>query len=146
MFEAVDIFLSVSQIMHENLQADSLDLCPAYSLKRSLDQTSCLTTAFVKNFSRVRAVLCSFVLMKETWGEKKLRLVKEKQTRELKKRTAARLAELRAVSTGVATDIEEKGTQCNDWTPYLNACLFCFLLLVANLLFLQWQYTKRTFE
>jgi hypothetical protein len=72
-----------------------------------------------------------------------LRLVKENQTRELRQRTAARLAELRAVSTGIATDVEEKGTQCNDWTPYLNACLFCFLLLVANLLFLQWLYTKR---
>ena len=84
--------------------------------------------------------------MKETWGEKKLRLNKEKQTSKLKKRTVARLAELRALSTGIATDIEEKGTQCNDWTPYLNACLFCFLLLVANLLFLQWQYTKRVLE
>ena len=126
MFEAVDIFLSVSQIMHENLQADSLDLCPAYSLKRSLDQTSCLTTAFVKNFSRVRAVLCSFVLMKETWGEKKLRLVKEKQTSELKKRTAARLAELRAVSTGVATDIEENGdsVQRLDSLPQRLSLLF----------------------
>jgi len=113
---------------------------------RSLDQTSCLTTAFAKNFSRVRAVLCFFVLMKETWGEKKLRLVKENQTRELRERTVARLAKLRALSTGIATDIEEKGTQCNDWTPYLNACLFCFLLLVANLLFLQWLYIKRVLE
>ncbi len=84
--------------------------------------------------------------MKETWGEKKLRPVKEKQTRELKKRTVARLAELRALSTGIATDVEEKGTQCNDWTPYLNACLFCFLLLVVNLLLLQWLYTKRVLE
>ena len=110
---------------------------------RSLDHPSCLTTAFVKIFSRVRAVLSFFVLMKETWGENKLRLVKEEQTRELRQRTAARLAELRAVSTGIATDVEEKGTQCNDWTPCLNACLFCFLLVVANLLFLQWLYTKR---
>ncbi len=79
-------------------------------------------------------------------GEKKLRLVKEKQTRELKKRAVARLAELRALSTGIVTDVEEKGTQCNDWTPYLNACLFCFLLLVVNLLLLQWLYTKRVLE
>jgi hypothetical protein len=84
--------------------------------------------------------------MKETWGEKKLRLVKENQTRELRERTVARLAELRALSTGIATDVEEKGTQCNDWTPYLNARLFCFLLLVANLLFLQWLYIKRVLE
>ena len=76
--------------------------------------------------------------MVESRGEKKLRLVKERQVRELRQRTAARISELRALSTGVATDIEE----CNDWSPYLNACLFCFLLVVVNLLFIQWCYTK----
>jgi hypothetical protein len=80
--------------------------------------------------------------MVESRGEKKLRLVKERQVRELRQRTAARISELRALSTGVATDIEERGTQCNDWSPYLNACLFCLLLVVVNLLFIQWCYTK----
>jgi hypothetical protein len=80
--------------------------------------------------------------MVESRGEKKLRLVKERQVRELRQRTAARISELRALSIGVATDIEERGTQCNDWSPYLNACLFCFLLVVVNLLFIQWCYTK----
>ena len=80
--------------------------------------------------------------MVESRGEKKLRLVKEAQTRKLMQRTAARISELRALSTDIATDIEKKGTQCNDWSPYLNACLFCLLLVVVNLLFFQWSYTK----
>jgi hypothetical protein len=41
--------------------------------------------------------------MVESRGEKKLRLVKERQVRELRQRTAARISELRALSTGVAT-------------------------------------------
>jgi hypothetical protein len=48
--------------------------------------------------------------MFESRGEKKLRLVKETQARELRQRTAARISELRVLSTGVATDIEERGT------------------------------------
>jgi hypothetical protein len=80
--------------------------------------------------------------MVESRGEKKLRLVKETQARELRQRTAARISELRVLSTGVATDIEERRTQCNDWSPCLNACLFCLLFVVANLLFIQWAFTK----
>jgi hypothetical protein len=80
--------------------------------------------------------------MKLSRGVKKLRLVRETQTRELNQRTAARISELRALSTGVATDIEERGTQCDDWSPCLNACLFGLLLVVVNLLFIQWCYTK----
>ncbi len=46
----------------------------------------------------------------------------------------------------ICIDVEERGTQCSDilsdWTSCLNACLLCFLLLVVNLLFIQWSYTK----
>ena len=80
--------------------------------------------------------------MVESRGEKKLRLVKERQVRELRQRTAARISELGALSTGVATDIDHKGTQCTNWNPCINATLFCFFLVIVNLLFLQRLYIK----
>jgi hypothetical protein len=80
--------------------------------------------------------------MVESPGQKKLRLTKARLERELRERTVHRLSQLRIQSEGraAATDIEEKGTQCSDSSPWLFVCLFCFLLVVANLLFIQWLW------
>jgi len=81
------------------------------------------------------------VYKSESPGQKKLRLTKERLERELRERTASRCNDLRAQSEGraAATDIEEKGTQCSE-SPWLSVYLFCFLLVIANLLFLQWLW------
>ncbi len=78
----------------------------------------------------------------ESPGQKKLRLTKAILERELRERTASRCRELRAQSEGraAATDIEEKGTQCSEPSPWVSVYLFCFLLVVANLLFIQWLW------
>jgi hypothetical protein len=84
----------------------------------------------------------SLAYKSESPGQKKLRLTKAILERELRERTASRCRELRAQSEGraAATDIEEKGTQCSESSPWLSVYLFCFLLVVANLLFLQWLW------
>jgi hypothetical protein len=110
---------------------------------RSLDQTSCLTTAFLKILTRVVSSLCSlFWSMVESPGQKKLRLTKERLTNELRQRTENKLALLKEQSFDRSTDIETKATQCNDRTPCLYACLFCFWLVVVNLLLAQWLYVR----
>ncbi len=103
--------------------------------------TSCLTTAFTKTLLHL-CVLLSSACMVESPGQKKLRLTKARLERGLRERTVHRLSQLRIQSEGraAATDIEEKGTQCSDSTPWLFICLFCFLLVVANLLFIQWLW------
>ncbi len=103
--------------------------------------TSCLTTAFTKTLLHLY-VLLSSACMVESPGQKKLRLTKARLERELRERTVHRLSQLRIQSEGraAATDIEEKGTQCSDSSPWLFVCLFCFLLVVANLLFIQWLW------
>ncbi len=80
--------------------------------------------------------------MSESPGQKKLRLTKARLERELRERTASRCNDLRAQSEGrsAATDIEEKSTQCSESSPLLFVYLFCFLLVVANLLFIQWLW------
>ncbi len=51
-----------------------------------------------------------------TLEQRRLRLVKERHIRELKERTAARvIREFKAKSTGIGTDVEERGTQCTDF-------------------------------
>ncbi len=79
--------------------------------------------------------------MAESPGQKRLRLTKERLERELRERTVSRCNELRVQSEGrsAATDIEEKGTQCSESSPWLFVYLF-FLLVVANLLFIQWLW------
>ena len=115
---------------------------------RSLDQTSCLTTAFAKNPSRVFSCLLYRVfstvsyLMPESPGQRKLRLTKERLRNELRQRTDKKLALLRELVVDRSTDIENKATQCTDRTPCLYACLFCFWLLIANLLLVQWLHIK----
>jgi hypothetical protein len=84
--------------------------------------------------------------MVESPGQKKLRLTKARLERELRERTVHKLSQLRVQSEGraAATDIEEKGTQCTESSPWLSVYLFCFLLVIANLLFLQrlWLYGR----
>ena len=144
--ETLDLVQGLSHIlfvMHEKSQADTSDLVYVVSFLSQVSRPPKLShNCLCQEPPRVCLVLIFWVFMVLSRGEKKLRLVKETQTRELNQRTAARISELRALSTGVATDIEERGTQCDDWSPYLNACLFCFLLVVVNLLFIQWCYTK----
>jgi hypothetical protein len=61
---------------------------------RSLDQTSCLTTAFYKNpFARF-VFPCRVLMNFETKGQKKLRQAKEEQVRLLAERTTLRVTEL----------------------------------------------------
>ena len=105
---------------------------------RSLDQTSCLTTAFAKIPSRVFSTVS--YLMPESPGQRKLRLTKERLRNELRQRTDKKLALLRELAIDRSTDIENKATQCTDRAPCLYACLFFFWLLFVNLLFPQWFY------
>ena len=88
----------------------------------------------------VRNFVFLFVLMPETPGQRRLRLTKLRLTTELRQRTENRVSELREQSGNRDTDIEHKATQCTDQAPCIIACLFCFWLLVANLLFIQWLY------
>ena len=101
-----------------------------------------LTTAFLKILSRVVCVCLWFCLMPESRGQKKLRLTKERLTNELRHRTENQLAQLREQAINRSTDVESKATQCSDRAPCLYACLFCFWVLVVNLLLAQWLYVK----
>jgi hypothetical protein len=78
--------------------------------------------------------------MPESKGQKKLRLTKERLTEELRLRTVRRQAQLREEAIERSTDKEIKAKQCGKKAPCLYACLFCFWLLVVNLLFAQWLY------
>jgi hypothetical protein len=78
--------------------------------------------------------------MPESKGQKKLRLTKERLTEELRLRTVRRQAQLREEAIERLTDDKIKAKQCGEKAPCLYACLFCFWLLVVNLLFVQWLY------
>ncbi len=78
---------------------------------RSLDQTSCLTTAFTENLVRVVSIVSLFCLMPESKGQKKLRLTKERLTKELRLRTVARQAQLREEAIDGLTDEDIKAKQ-----------------------------------
>ena len=115
-FEAADIYLSVSHIMHANLQADSLDLCPTYSLKkRSLDQTSCLTTAFL----RILSLSLCFFFVTCLMPRLTLEQVKAQQREAIRLRTERRVAEL----------IVEQGKR--DWEEVLALCAFLWLCIIV---------------
>ena len=108
----------------------------------SLWTTSCLTTAFPKYSTSTCTTLSYVFLMHETVGQRKLRLTKQRLVDELSQRTAKRVAQLKELESRRATEEETKATQCIDKAPCLTACLFCFWLLVVNLLFLQWLHVK----
>ena len=78
--------------------------------------------------------------MPESKGQKKLRLTKERLTKELRLRTVARQAQLREEAIDGLTDEDIKAKQCGEKALCLYACLFCFWLLVVNLLLAQWFY------
>ena len=78
--------------------------------------------------------------MPESEGQKKLRLTKERLTKELRQRTVRRQAQLREEAIVRLTEEEVKAKQCGEKAPCLYACLFCFWLLVVNLLLAQWLY------
>jgi hypothetical protein len=78
--------------------------------------------------------------MPESEGQKKLRLTKERITEELRQRTVRRQAQLRKEAFVRLTEEQVKARQCGEKAPCLYACLFCFWLLVVNLLLAQWLY------
>jgi hypothetical protein len=141
-FETVDSCLSVSQFMHEeSFEADTLDLVHRILFK--ISQPNKLS----HNCLSQDPLTCRLFFVFRVWsmvespGQKKLRLTKERLTSELRQRTENKLALLKVQSFDRSTDIETKATQCNDRTPCLYASLFCFWLVVANLLLAQWLYT-----
>ena len=87
-----------------------------------------------------RLFVSLFCLMPESKGQKKLRLTKERLTNELRLRTVGRQAQLREEAINRLTDEDIKAKQCGEKAPCLYACLFCFWLLVVNLLLAQWFY------
>jgi hypothetical protein len=107
-----------------------------------LSPTRCPTTAFLRILTRVRALVLLSILMRESSGQRKLRLTKLRLANELRQRTENRVAELREQAGNRDTDFDHKGTQCTNWNSCINASLFCFLLIVANLQLLQRLYIK----
>jgi hypothetical protein len=75
--------------------------------------------------------------MPETVGQRNLRLTKAKLVKEQNIRTANRISQLREQEGNRSTDVETKATQCTDRRPCIVACLFCFCLVVANVLLMQ---------
>ena len=127
--------------MHEKYSADRSDLWIVLSLESGLS-TNKLSHNCLSQDLHVSSLCLWFCPMPESPGQKKLRLTKERLTNELRHRTENKLALLREQTFDRSTDIESRATQCNDRTPCLYACLFCFWLLVVNLLLAQWLYVK----
>ncbi len=109
---------------------------------RSLDQPSCLTTAFIKTLTRVVSLCLCLCPMPESEGQKKLRLTKERLTNELRLRTVRRQSQLRKEAVDRLKVEEVKAEQCDKKASCLYACLFCFWLLVVNMLFAQRLYLQ----
>ena len=142
--ETVVLERNLSRIMFLS-QADSsifLFVTSSLDLMAVLSPTSSLTTAFLRIPTRVRALLLLVYSMRESSGQRRLRLTKVRLANELRQRTENRVAELREQAGNRDTDIDHKGTQCTNWNSCINASLFCFLLVVLNLLLLQRLYTK----
>ena len=73
---------------------------------------------------------------------KSLRLIEEERANVVK-RTQIRIAQLIAEeNANVVPDEEANVVPENDWHCCLNTLCFCMLLLIINLLFLQWLYYK----
>ena len=79
-------------------------------------------------------------IMPETVGQRELRITKARLVNEQRERTANHVSKLREQARNRSTDVETKATQCTDRTPCVVACMFCFWLIVANVLLLQWLY------
>ena len=73
---------------------------------------------------------------------KSLRLIEEERANVVK-RTQIRIAQLIAEeNANVVPDEEVNVVPETDWHCCLNIFCFCLLLLIINLLFLQWLYYK----
>jgi hypothetical protein len=73
---------------------------------------------------------------------KSLRLIEEERANVVK-RTQLRIAQLIAEeNANVVPDEEANVVPETDWHCCLNTLCFCMLLLIINLLFLQWLYYK----
>jgi hypothetical protein len=73
---------------------------------------------------------------------KSLRLIEEERDNVVK-RTQIRIAQLIAEeNANVVPDEEANVVPETDWHCCLNTFCFCMLLLIINLLFLQWLYYK----
>jgi hypothetical protein len=73
---------------------------------------------------------------------KSLRLIEEERANVVK-RTQLRIAQLIAEeNANVVPDEEVNVVPETDWHCCLNIFCFCLLLLIINLLFLQWLYYK----
>ena len=73
---------------------------------------------------------------------KSLRLIAEERANVVK-RTQVRIAQLIAEEEAyVVPDEEANVVPENDWHYCLNTVCFCMLLVLMNLLFLQWLYYK----
>jgi hypothetical protein len=73
---------------------------------------------------------------------KSLRLIEEERANVVK-RTQIRIAQLIAEeNANVVPDEEANVVPETDWHCCLNTLCFCMLLLIINLLFLQWLYYK----
>ena len=73
---------------------------------------------------------------------KSLRLIEEERANVVK-RTQKRIAQLIAEeNANVVPDEEANVVPETDWHCCLNTLCFCMLLLIINLLFLQWLYYK----
>jgi hypothetical protein len=114
-FETVDSCLSVSHFMHEKFEADTLDLCPPYSLsgsglstKQNVSQLSFSGYPYLS--------VCSFPL---TCLMPRLTLeqVKAHQREAIRLRTERRVAELKV----------EQGKR--DWEEVLTLCALLWLCL-----------------
>ncbi len=140
MFETVDNCLSVLHFMHEeSFEADTLDL--VHRILFTVSRPNKLShNCLSQDLYTCRLLVSLFCHMPETPGQKKLRLTKERLTNELRLRTVKRQDQLREEAIDRLTDEEVKERKCLEKAPCLYACLFCFWLLVVNLLFAQWFY------
>ncbi len=116
MFEAVDSCLSVSHFMHEKFKADTLDLCPPYSLS-GLSTKQVVSQLPFSGFSRLS--VCFFFL---TCLMPKITLeqVKAQQREAIRLRTERRGAELKV----------EQGKR--DWEEVLTLCALLWLCLIVG--------------
>ena len=128
--------------MHEgSFEADTLDL--VHRILFMVSRPNKLSHNCLYQELDTCAYLCvQSCLMPETAGQRKLRLTTERLVSELNHRTTNCQAQLREQEGNRSTDVETKATQCSDRAPCLYACLFCFWLLVVNLLLAQWLYVK----
>ncbi len=138
----------IFKFMHEKSSADSSDLWIVLFVESGLSTNKLSHNCLYQDLSICLSLLAQMEETPESPGQKKLRLTKDRLERELRERTASRCRQLRDLSEGrqAATDIEDKSTQCSDTHLWMTVYLFCFLLVIANLLFYQWLLYNGRFK